>query len=89
MFSWVLFCCIKPVVVGVLGLVAALYLLQEVPELGLIHAELIEHASLFEEVEGQHRQRRAWSCISKSKDVELPIALCLLQARNSSKCTSL
>lgn len=61
--------------VGVLSFVAALYLLQEVPELGLIHAELVEHASLFEEVEGQHRQCGTWSGISKRKDVELPVGL--------------
>lgn len=66
--------------VGVLSSVAALDLLQEVPELGLIHAELTEHASLFEEVEGQHRQRGPWSGISKSKDVELPVVFCVLQA---------
>ena len=65
--------------VGVVGAVPTLDLLQEVAELLFIKVVVSNEASLLVQVKGQHRQRPAGSCISKGKDVKLPVALCILQ----------
>ena len=73
-----------PVVVGVVGLVAALNLLKEVAQLELIQLEVANQASPLVQVECQHGQRRSRGGVRKSKDVKLPIVLCILHSYKAS-----
>ena len=70
-----------PVVVGVFSRVAALNLLQELAQLALIHLEVADETGLLVQVEGEHGQGGAWGCLSKCKDVKLPVVLSILQYR--------
>lgn len=64
--------------VGVLGIVAALYLLQVTAQLVLNQVLLTDEACLLDEVVCQHGQTGPWSSVSISKYVELPVGLCIL-----------
>ncbi len=70
-----------PVVVGVVSRIAALNLLQELAELALIQLEVANETGLLVQVEGEHGQGGARSCLSKCKDVKLPVVPSILQYR--------
>ena len=67
--------------VGVVSLVAALNLLQEVAQLELVQLEVPDQARPLVQVEGEHGQRGAGGGFSKCKDVKLPVVLSILQQR--------
>ena len=71
--------------IGVVNLVAALDLLKEVAQLELIQLEVADQARPLVQVERQHGQSGPRGGISKSKDVKLPVVLCILQ-RHSQMC---
>ena len=51
---------------------------QKAPQLDLIKAKFLDEPSLLDEMEGQHGQSVARRCLSKGKDIKLPVALCIL-----------
>ena len=68
-----------PVVVWVVGIVAALDPLQPVAQLLLIQLEIPNHACLPVQVKSQHGQTGSRTGFRKTKDVELPVGLSILQ----------
>ena len=65
--------------VGVVNLVAAFDFLKEGAQLELIQLEVADEARPLVQVEGQHGQSGPRGGVSKSKDVKLPVVLCILQ----------
>jgi len=68
-----------PIVVWVVGVVAALNPLKPVTQLLLIQLEFPNHACLLVQVESQHGQTGSRTGFSKPKDVKLPVGLSILQ----------
>ena len=68
----------QPVVIGVCGVIAALYLAQAGYQLGLVQVKLLRQASALQQVETQHGKAASWRHLSKGEDVKLPVALCIL-----------
>jgi len=68
-----------PVVVWVVGIVAALNPLKPVAQLLLIQLEIPNHACLPVQVKSQHGQTGSRTGFSKPKDVKLPVGLSILQ----------
>ena len=68
-----------PVVVWVVGIVAALDPLQPVAQLLLIQLEIPNHACLPVQVKSQHGQTGSRTGFRKTKDVKLPVGLSVLQ----------
>ena len=67
------------VVVGVGGIVSLLYPVQVAAQLALIELELLDVASLGEEVESQQGQRVARGGVCQRKDVIVPVRAGILQ----------
>lgn len=69
--------------IWVVGIVAALNLKRVLAQVGLIQAMLLDDARLPHQMVVEQRQSEAFCCLSKTKDVELPIILRIL--RNAAK----
>ncbi len=69
-----------PVVIRVCRIVASLDSLQISAQLGLVMTPLLNCTRLLQKVVGQERQGVSWRCLSKCKDVKLPVAVSILQS---------
>ena len=68
-----------PVVVWIVHVIPTLDVLYEAPELGWVKVVVAHQPRDLAEVVHKQGKCVAWSCLSKGKDIELPVVLCILQ----------